>query len=90
MESSAKDSPSAFSFFDLCGVSEDMAGKIHVDPEAGVDKGHDLERVIMVRDGGSIHGIVRLQDLDSEDEVFDEGGEVDGTTAKTKCSYEEA
>ena len=68
MESSAKDSPSAFSFFDLCGVSEDMAGEIRLDPEADVDEGRDPERVIMVRDGGSVRGVVRLRDLHSEDD----------------------
>lgn len=54
MGSSTKDSPSAFSFFDLHNVSEDIAGELRLDPEADVDEGRETERVFMVRGGGSI------------------------------------
>jgi hypothetical protein len=79
----AKNSPSAFGFFDFRDVSEDIAGELRLDPEADVDEGRDTERVFMVRGGGSLRGVVRLRDLDSEEAAFDEGCEVDGTTAET-------
>ena len=73
MGSSAKNSPSTFGFFDFRDVSENIAGELRLDLEVGMDEGRDMERVFMVRGGGSLRGVVRLRDLDSEDGVFDEG-----------------
>ena len=65
--------PSTFGFFDFRDVSEDIAGELRLDPEAVVEVGQDTEQVFMVRGGGSLHGVVRLHDLDSEDVAFDVG-----------------
>jgi len=73
MGSSAKNWPSTFGFFDFRDISEDIAGELRLDPEADVDEGRDTERVFMVRGGGSLRGVFRLRDLDSDDAAFDEG-----------------
>jgi len=73
MGSLVKNSPPTFGFFDYRDVLEDIAGELRLDPEADVDEGRDTERVFMVRGGGSLRGVVRLRELDSEDGAFDEG-----------------
>jgi hypothetical protein len=70
MESSAKDSPSVFCFFDLRDVLDDISGKPHLDPGAEVDGGWDVEQVFIRWGGDSICEVVRLQGLDSEEGVY--------------------
>jgi len=67
MGSSAKNSPSTFGFFDFRDVLEDIAGELRLDSEADVDEGRDTEQVFMVQGGGSLCGVARLRDLDSEE-----------------------